>query len=165
MGKATQGNAPGRNELSLDPIIHRNWKRNLTENNFDQPEQSKILTLDVRNPADSMVDFKQAWKRGIPMESARVSFSSQDPLWWVLTAKRWELLKVLCGTGPVSIREAARRSGRDVKAGHGDVTALLNVGILDRTDTGRIVLPYIVVKIEFELHAHRVLGRAWKYWM
>ena len=44
-------------------------------------------------------------------------------------------------------------AGRDVKAVHGDVTALLNAGILDRTDTGRIVFPYEVVKIEFELHA------------
>ena len=26
-----------------------------------------------------------------------------------MTAKRWELLKALCGAGPVSIREAARR--------------------------------------------------------
>ena len=71
----------------------------------------------------------------------------------MLTAKRWELLKVLCGAGPVSIREAARRLGRDVKAVHGDVTALLNAGILDRTDNGRIVFPYEAVKVEFLLHA------------
>jgi len=48
----------------------------------------------------------------------------------VLTAKRWELVKVLCGAGPVSIREAARRVDRDVKAVHSDVTALLNAGLL-----------------------------------
>ena len=39
---------------------------------------------------------------------------------------RSELLKALCGAGPVSIREAARRVHRDVKAVHGDVTALLS---------------------------------------
>ena len=71
----------------------------------------------------------------------------------MITAKRWELLKVLCGAGPVSIREAARRVGRDVKAVHGDVTALLNAGLLDRTDSGRIVFPYEAVKVEFLLHA------------
>jgi predicted transcriptional regulator len=43
-------------------------------------------------------------------------FATPELLWKALTAKRWELLKVLYGTGPVSIREAARRVGRDVKA-------------------------------------------------
>jgi predicted transcriptional regulator len=71
----------------------------------------------------------------------------------VLTEKRWELLKLLYGAGPVSIREAACRAGRDVKAVHGDVTALLNAGVFDRTEDGRIVFPFEAVKVEFLLHA------------
>ena len=113
----------------------------------------KTLTLDVRTPSDSMADFTRAWKTGKPQKSARISFATPELLWRVLTAKRWELLKVLCGAGPVSIREAARRVGRDVKAVHGDVTALLNAGVLDRTEKGRIVFPYEAVKVEFLLHA------------
>ena len=113
----------------------------------------KTVTLDVRTPADSMADFTRVWKTGKPQKSARISFASPELLWRVLTAKRWELIRVLCGAGPVSIREAARRVGRDVKAVHGDVTALLNAGILDRTDSGRIVFPYEAVKVEFLLHA------------
>lgn len=58
------------------------------------------------------------WKTGKAGKSARISFASPDLLWKVLTAKRWELLKALCGAGPVSIRESARRVGRDVKAVH-----------------------------------------------
>ncbi len=100
-----------------------------------------------------MADFTRAWKTGKPQKSARISFATPELLWRVLTAKRWELLKVLCGAGSVSIREAARRVGRDVKAVHGDVTALLNVGILDRNDDGRIVFPFEAVKVEFLLHA------------
>ena len=113
----------------------------------------KTVTLDVRTPADSMADFTRVWKTGKPQKSARISFATPELLWRVLTAKRWELIKVLCGAGPVSIREAARRVERDVKAVHGDVTALLNAGILDRTDKGRIVFPYEAVKVEFLLHA------------
>jgi predicted transcriptional regulator len=113
----------------------------------------KTVTLDVRTPADAMADFTQAWNTGKSEKSARISFASPELLWRVLTAKRWELLKVLCGAGPVSIREAARRAGRDVKAVHCDVTALLNAGILTRTDKGRIVFPYDAVKVEFLLHA------------
>ena len=113
----------------------------------------KTVTLDVQTPADSMADFSRAWKTGKPQKSARISFATPELLWRVLTQKRWELLKALCGAGPVSIREAARRVGRDVKAVHGDVTALLNVGILDRTDDGHIVFPFEAVKVEFLLRA------------
>ena len=109
--------------------------------------------LDVRTPTDSMSDFSQAWKTGKPQKTARISFATPELLWRVLTEKRWELLKVLCGAGPVSIREAARRAERDVKAVHGDVTALLNAGVLQRMEDGRIVFPFDAVKVEFLLQA------------
>lgn len=111
----------------------------------------KTVTLDVRSPADSMADFAYVWKSGKPQKSARISFASPELLWRVLTQKRWQLLKALCGAGPVSIREAARRVGRDVKAVHSDVTALLSAGIIDRTDDGHIVFPFEAVKVEFLL--------------
>lgn len=40
------------------------------------------------------------------------------------------------------MREAARRVGRDVKAVHGDVTALLNAGVLRRAEGGGVVFPF-----------------------
>jgi predicted transcriptional regulator len=62
-------------------------------------------------------------------------------------------LEALCGAGPVSIREVARRVDRDVKAVHADVTALLLAGVVDRTETGHIEFPYEAVKVEFMLEA------------
>jgi predicted transcriptional regulator len=53
----------------------------------------------------------------------------------------------------MSIREAARRVGRDVKAVHGDMTALLKAGVLDHAADGGIVFPYEAVKVEFLLRA------------
>ena len=100
-----------------------------------------------------MADFASAWRTGKPERSARISFASPELLWKVLTAKRWELLKALCGAGPVSIREVARRVGRDVKAVHSDVTALLLAGVLDRTASGQIEFPYEAIKVEFMLEA------------
>ena len=100
-----------------------------------------------------MTDFASAWRSGKAQKAARLSFASPEVLWKVLTAKRWELLKALCGAGPISIREAARRVNRDVKAVHGDVTALLNAGVLDRGEGGGIVFPYEAVKVEFLLEA------------
>lgn len=112
----------------------------------------KTVILDVRQPAAAMKDFTGAWKSGKATQAARISFASPELLWQVLTLKRWELLKALCSAEPMSIRAAARRVGRDVKAVHADVVALLNAGILERTQGG-IVFPYEAVKVEFLLHA------------
>jgi len=113
----------------------------------------KTVILDVRTPKAAMADALAAVKSRKPQKSARISFATPELLWRVLTAKRWELLKALCGAGPVSIREAARRVGRDVKAVHSDVTALLLAGVLDRTESGQIEFPYEAVKVEFMLEA------------
>lgn len=112
----------------------------------------KTVTLEVREPKAAYGDFAEAWKGG-SAKRASIAFASPELLWSVLTAKRWELLKALCGAGTVSIREAARRVNRDVKAVHGDVTALINAGLLDRVEGGGIEFPYDAVKVEFLLHA------------
>jgi len=113
----------------------------------------KTVTLEVRSPGEGMNEFAQTWRSGKAQRSARIDFATPELLWKVLSAKRWELLKVLCGAGPVSIREAARRVERDVKAVHSDVTALLSAGLLNRTETGNIESPYEAIKVEFLLYA------------
>ena len=101
-----------------------------------------------------MTDFAQVWNSKKKQKSDRISFASPELLWKVLTAKRWELLKALCGAGPISIREAARRVERDVKGVHADVVALLEAGLLDRTEEGAIRFSAVkVAKVEFLLRA------------
>ena len=111
------------------------------------------VVLEVRSLADTLADATRAMKTGRGDRVARITFATPELLWQVLTAKRWDLLKALSGAGPVSIREAARRVGRDVKAVHGDVTALLDAGILSRGADGRIEFPFQAVKVEFMLQA------------
>ena len=113
----------------------------------------KTVILEVSSPEVSMTSFMQTWKSGKPERNTRIAFAAPELLWQVLTAKRWELLKALCGAEPMSIREAARRVERDVKAVHADVTALLNAGVIDRDTGGGIVFPFEVVKVEFLLEA------------
>ena len=111
------------------------------------------VVLEVRSLTESLAEAARALATGQPENEARISFATPELLWEVLTAKRWELIKVLAGIGPVSIRAAARRAKRDVKAVHGDVTALLNAGIVDRTADGRVEFPYRTVRVEFVLQA------------
>lgn len=84
---------------------------------------------------------------------AHISFASADLVWKILTAKRWELLKAMAGGGGMTIREAARRAGRDVKAVHGDVHALLAAGVLRKNAEGKIEFPFDAVHVDFVLKA------------
>jgi predicted transcriptional regulator len=113
----------------------------------------KTVVLEVRSLSETLVEAARAMESDRAEDTARIAFATPELLWQVLTAKRWELLKALCSAGPVSIREAARRVSRDVKAVHRDVTVLLNAGVLDRTPEGKVAFPYEAVKVEFMLKA------------
>lgn len=113
----------------------------------------KTVVLEVRSLASTREDAARVMKTRRAEKEARIAFASPELLWKVLTSKRWDLLKALCGAGPISIREAARRVGRDVKAVHGDVTALLDAGVINRDAGGGIEFPYESVKVEFLLRA------------
>ena len=63
----------------------------------------KTVTLDVRSPEQAAQDFVNAWKSGKARKSARISFATPELLWKVLTAKRWEVLRAMCGAGPGSL--------------------------------------------------------------
>jgi len=109
-----------------------------------------VVTLTVAS-REAVTRRAVAALRGQP-QGAHITFASVELLWKILTVKRWELLRALSGQGPVSIREAARRVGRDVKAVHGDVHALLDAGILDRSEQG-VEFPYDAVHVDFMLRA------------
>ena len=112
-----------------------------------------FVVLEVRSLGETLSGVARTMKGGQAEKEAHIGFATPELLWQVFSAKRWELIKVLCGAGPISIREAARRVTRDVKAVHGDVTALLNAGVLSRTPDGKIEFPFQAVKVEFLLQA------------
>lgn len=109
------------------------------------------VRLEVRSLADSLADFSQAWKSG-QGSTPRISFASEELLWKVLSAKRWAILKAMTSAGPLALREIARRVERDVKAVHTDVHALLNAGLIERSDDG-FLFPYDGVHVDFMLKA------------
>jgi len=86
-------------------------------------------------------------------QGKRISFATPELLFRLLTAKRWELIRAMTGAGPMTIRAAARHVNRDVKAVHGDVHALLDVGILRKTEDGLIVFPFDAVRVDVMLRA------------
>jgi predicted transcriptional regulator len=84
---------------------------------------------------------------------AFISFASVELLWKVVTPKRWEMLRAMTGAGPLAIREISRRVGRDVKSVHGDVSALLKAGVIERTEDSQVLFPYDEIHVDFVLRA------------
>jgi predicted transcriptional regulator len=107
-----------------------------------------IVTISVASRDDVTKRAKAAFNG--EQQGEHISFASVDLLWRTLTKKRWEVLQAMTGQGEMSIREVARRVSRDVKAVHGDVHALIDAGVLDRTATG-VVFPYDAVHVDFTL--------------
>ncbi|WP_039889227.1 transcriptional regulator [Acidiphilium sp. PM] len=110
----------------------------------------RTVTLGVSSIEDTQRQMAAAFRGEHVGEF--ISFGTVELLWKVLTAKRWDILQAMTGHGEMAIREVARQVDRDVKAVHGDVQALLTAGVLDRTDSGRVVFPYDAVHVDFTLH-------------
>jgi len=110
----------------------------------------KTVTLSVASRDDVNRRARAAFKG--KKQGAHISFASVDLLWQTLTKKRWEILKAMTGQEAMTLREIARCVGRDVKAVHRDVHALLDAGVLDRRADGRIQFPYNAVRVDFTLH-------------
>jgi predicted transcriptional regulator len=111
----------------------------------------KTVTLQIAKREEVKRRAQDAFKGR--EQGARISFATPELLFRLMTAKRWELIRALAGVGPLTIREAARRVNRDVKAVHGDVHALLNAGVLHKTADGLVVFPFDAIRVDMMLHA------------
>lgn len=114
------------------------------------------LTVSLSTVADGKARFIAAGKRALAGKAVEASptlnFGSYDDMHRVLAPSRLTIVKALAGQGALSIREVARRVGRDVQAVHRDVTTLINAGVIDRTDKG-IEFPYSRIHFEFDVSA------------
>lgn len=111
--------------------------------------------------ADSEAVFSEAFDRasramrtGEPSEPVAVfTFSSPAQLFTIISPKRWELIEHLQKIGSSSIRGLARSIDRDVKRVHEDVSVLVDWGIVEHTEDGKICVPYEVIHANFDLRA------------
>ncbi|MCZ8179287.1 MAG: transcriptional regulator [Rhizobium sp.] len=94
--------------------------------------------------------MKAATGQAAPGGECSLSFPSWEAMHGILTPKRLEIVKVMTGQGPLTMREVARRVGRDFKAVHADLETLLNSGVIDRSNEG-VVFPYDRIHFEFEI--------------
>ena len=113
---------------------------------------AKVLELRVGPPGDALDRFEAAWNRvaeGRRMAPLRVLTLKDLPaLLRALSPARWQLLERLSRQGPATIYELAKRLERDYKNVHTDVTALMKLGLVERTAKTEVGVAWDVVRAE-----------------
>jgi len=111
----------------------------------------KTVIFDVSSFADVERRARAAVKG--KRQGARISFATPQLMFRVMTANRWDIIRVMAGAGPMALRELARRLGRDVKSVHVDAQALLKAGVLQKNEYSKLVFPYDAVHVDFVVSA------------
>ena len=113
------------------------------------------IKLHVQSLDDFFVDAKRMARRldagDRTVEETHISFESMEVLLKALTPNRWRMLGRLRKLGPSSIRALAQALGRDYRGVHSDVGAMLDLGLIDRTESGKIVVPWSHITAEVAL--------------
>jgi predicted transcriptional regulator len=112
----------------------------------------RTATIRIRKASDSVnavrTGFLSAWNKG-KYGGDHFDFESPAALFRVLTPKRWELIECLQKTGPIGVRALARALGRDVKRVHDDASAMIEVGMVEKTADGKLVAPFDEIRADF----------------
>jgi predicted transcriptional regulator len=113
----------------------------------------KTVVFNIQTLDSALADFATAWKTGKGDATARIGFETWELMHKVLSPKRLDIIRVMAGAGPLSIREIARRVGRDFKGVHSDATLLVETGVVDKDERGRLIFPYDKIHVDFEISA------------
>ena len=117
----------------------------------------KRIRIGVGQAASTAKDFIDAWKRAECGKKVdvrqRLNFEDLETLLKALTPGRWVLLKKLRANKPMSIRALAKEMGRDYKNVHMDVRRLEHIGLISRTQEGKIEVPWDIVEARLKLAA------------
>lgn len=113
-------------------------------------KEMSVLTIGVASLEESAARAVAAMETGAP-QGRYLTFESGETLVKGLSGHRLAVLRAMLGREQVGLRDLARRLGRDVKAVHNDVSALVGYGVLERGVTGKLSCPYVEARCEFFL--------------
>jgi len=115
----------------------------------------RTLTIRIESDAAAALAragqaFVAAWKSGA-YAGETLSFESAAALFRLLMPARWNVLSALQARGNSGLRELARHMGRDPSSLLRDVTALMERGLIEKDDEGKLFVPYTRIHTEFDL--------------
>ncbi|ECC6922500.1 transcriptional regulator [Salmonella enterica] len=103
----------------------------------------RTLTISVDRRDSFLVarEFMEAAFSSTEYIGETISFPSAELLWKKLSPKRIQIVEAMAGAGEMTMREVARRVGRDFKAVHSDILGLIEVGVVERVENG-VIMPF-----------------------
>lgn len=111
-------------------------------------------TLTITIAADWQSALRKAARAAfgaVGYQGETLNFETPGAFFSQLTSRRWAMLEALLGAGEVPVRELARRLERDVKRVHEDAAALVELGLIERTERGSLQCPYADVHMDMHL--------------
>lgn len=114
--------------------------------------EKRTLTITLRADWTSALrSSAQAAFKATAYQGEQLNFESADAFFSHLTERRWAMIHALQGEGEVPVRELARRVGRDVKRVHSDAAALVDLGLIERTERGGLCCPFDDIHVDLHL--------------
>ena len=115
----------------------------------------KTLYVRVSAREDALDRFEAAWHlasgRTPPAPLAVLSFADLPLLMKALTPARWDLLQQLKTAGPLSIFALAKLLKRDYKNVHTDVARLIELNLIEKTQTSLVRVNWDALRAELRL--------------
>jgi len=117
----------------------------------------KKLEIGARTLKEMGADILEAWhdaEAGRPVTPRQaLYFANMPALLAVLTPTRWAMLEALKASGPVSIYALAKQLQRNYSNVHSDAAKLLALGLIEKNESGQILVPWDEIRADFTLKA------------
>jgi predicted transcriptional regulator len=106
-------------------------------------EMSRI-EIEVLKSQAALDVFTDTWRRVGAGEGVapRLAFGSLRDLFSAITEKRLEMLRFVAVHEELNTRQLSQPLGRDYKNVHTDVKDLVELGLLEKDDQGRLTAPF-----------------------
>ena len=115
----------------------------------------KRIEIEVAMPAAALDGFAETWRAIEAGQSVtpRFVFGSLAELFSAITPKRLELIRYVAVHEGLNIRQLSQALKRDYKNVHTDITELLDLGLLEKSNHGGISAPFDEIVIRAEIRA------------
>ena len=105
----------------------------------------KRIEIEIMRSSDALNAAIDTWHKAKAGKKVtpRISFGSIKDLFSAITEKRLELLRYVAERqGTLNTRQLAQALGRDYKNVHTDVSALEELGLIEKGEKGMLTVPY-----------------------
>jgi len=110
------------------------------------------LTITLNSDWMSALKAAGASAKESTYQGETLNFESASSFFGKLTERRWNMIHALQSDGgDVGVRELARRLGRDPSRIHQDAAILIELGRLEKSDSGSLRCPFKDIQLDIHL--------------